>query len=176
MQFLGLQCCAGDLPCQEAQALLNDWHQEFDFKIGVRFSQNKESQIYNFVRCKFSQRILFRVQLMLENHWVIFWVSWRLGIAIIGIKIPLINEKLVFKIDHWKNKLIVRDTRSKHCLYRSTRVHDAHVQRSWQTKPSCIPVKKCKLFISYVGFCDKNLLQIRSHPQPHLNPPQWRYP
>ena len=61
------------MPCEEVHALLSARHtQEFsnflDVKIGVRISQNKESEIYNFVRCKFSWRILFRVQLILENY------------------------------------------------------------------------------------------------------------
>ena len=64
----GLQCrCGGDMPYKEVHALLSARQtQEFsnflDVKRGVRISQNKESEIYNFVRRKFFSKIINKNQ------------------------------------------------------------------------------------------------------------------
>ena len=105
-----------------------------DVKIGVRFSQNKESRIYNFVRCKFSWRIWFRVQLILleKSGRVIFWISQRLEITITGIKMLLINER------YKRQALHIGRSCLSHRIWRETATLSIHGLLAYQ-------LKKCKL-------------------------------
>ena len=106
-----------------------------DVEIGVRISQNKESEIYNFVRCKFSWRIWYRVQLILlgKSGRVIFWISQRLEIAImIGIKMLVINER------YKRQALHIGRSCLSHRIWRETATLSIHGLLAYQ-------LKKCKL-------------------------------
>ena len=103
-----------------------------DVIIGVRISQNKESEIYRFVRCKFSWRIWFRVQLILleKSGRVIFWISQRLEITITGIKMLLINERYKRQALHIGRSYLshrIYEDRRRHCQF------TAYLHISWKS-------------------------------------------